>query len=486
MNMSKKLSILLFLVVLLTACHRPEKGAAGLTAGPGAWIDAPLDGSVHPLGVVRIVTHGSDPGAVAQSELVIDGEVYAEKDFDSPFIMEEYFWEALEPGVHTLSYRVYNGEAWSEHQVIRIRIGDEPEEQVEEPEPVVEPTEEQPGEADQACTYQVDWINQGSPEVYTAHPGDELSVIWSLKNAGSCPWGENITLIRVDQEGTLDGVSREIALPDVVPPGELVELTFTLSAPGQPGARVHTEWLLTDGENTFGIGESFSEPIWFDLEVQARAGDTVPPTFTSYGYAPTSPTSEQKVKITVEAKDNVGVSEIHIYYQQEGDPNYQFFKCFDRDSCIASAGPWEPGRLLINAYAYDVSGNEGELGQQAVVIREVEPEDPPPPTPGPDTTPPNIESFSYNPNPPTDEDSLVISASASDNDRVKTIIITVTPQRFGDPPREKTCTNQTSCQFNAGSFYGGDQVVINVIARDPAGNTGSIWPVTVEIEGVIE
>ena len=60
--------------ILLAGCVWPLPQAA---AGPQAWIDAPLDHSVFPIGPVEVVTHGSDPGGIVQIEVSANGQAIA-------------------------------------------------------------------------------------------------------------------------------------------------------------------------------------------------------------------------------------------------------------------------------------------------------------------------------------------------------------------------------------------------------------------------
>jgi len=77
-NKMKKFARILLLssIIFSTACAgtatQPEDQFA---MGPGAWIDAPLDGSTIPMAEYEVISHANDASGISAFELSVNGEV---------------------------------------------------------------------------------------------------------------------------------------------------------------------------------------------------------------------------------------------------------------------------------------------------------------------------------------------------------------------------------------------------------------------------
>jgi hypothetical protein len=88
---------------------------------------------------------------------------------------------------------------------------------------------------------------------------------WRLKNTGVCQWNTSYSLVFVSGEkmGTTDSVP----FPQVVLPGQTVDLTVTLTAPNASGT-FRGYWQLKNASGgLFGIGASHSSPFWVQIIV---------------------------------------------------------------------------------------------------------------------------------------------------------------------------------------------------------------------------
>jgi len=117
-------------VGLLSACtsSAPASPTAQpvAQAGPSAWIDAPLDGSLLPLAPYEVVFHGNDPAGVAQIELSVDGQVLASDPNPAPaqlLVTMRYTWQPPAPGNYTLRVRTQNvAGVWGEYASATLTV----------------------------------------------------------------------------------------------------------------------------------------------------------------------------------------------------------------------------------------------------------------------------------------------------------------------------------------------------------------------------
>ncbi|MEX1071624.1 MAG: hypothetical protein WEC37_03270 [Anaerolineales bacterium] len=131
------LNLAALLLLFLAACG---SGAGG--PGPRTWIDAPLDGSVAPLGPIIVRSHaGSDAGTVSAALMVNGAHVRLDEAADQSAELIDFAqtWEPETEGEYTLQVITTDtGGNQGRSYLVHIRIGDSP---ATEPVPSETPTQ---------------------------------------------------------------------------------------------------------------------------------------------------------------------------------------------------------------------------------------------------------------------------------------------------------------------------------------------------------
>jgi hypothetical protein len=97
-------------------------------------------------------------------------------------------------------------------------------------------------------------------------PGTAFTKTWRLKNVGTCTWNDTYTLYFVSGDSL--GAPAELRLATNVAPGQTVDLSVNMTAPGRDGS-FRGYWKMRDGRgNLFGTGAS-SASFYVDIRVQA-------------------------------------------------------------------------------------------------------------------------------------------------------------------------------------------------------------------------
>jgi hypothetical protein len=110
----------------------------------------------------------------------------------------------------------------------------------------------------------------------TIAAGGDFTKTWRLQNVGTCSWTPAYALVFAGGDRMHGAAS--IPLPGNVNPGQTVDLSVGLSAPGNNGD-YQGYWKLRNGAGTlFGIGAQAQSPFWVRIRV---AG----PTYTAYDFA---------------------------------------------------------------------------------------------------------------------------------------------------------------------------------------------------------
>src|SRR5581483_10995728 len=97
--------------------------------------------------------------------------------------------------------------------------------------------------------------------------GSTFLKTWRLKNVGSCTWTTSYNLVFVSGEQM--GGPASVALPQSVAPGQTVDVSVTLTAPGTPGTYTGFWQFKNTSGTLFGIGSTASKPWW--VKIQANA-----------------------------------------------------------------------------------------------------------------------------------------------------------------------------------------------------------------------
>ena len=103
------------------------------------------------------------------------------------------------------------------------------------------------------------------PDGSSFAPGAAFTKTWRLMNSGTCTWTTSYTLAWTG--GDALGAPAPLKLPVAVEPGQMVDVSLSLSAPTAPGHYKGLFKLSNESGVSFGIGDSASEPFWVDISV---------------------------------------------------------------------------------------------------------------------------------------------------------------------------------------------------------------------------
>jgi hypothetical protein len=107
-------------------------------------------------------------------------------------------------------------------------------------------------------------ISETIPDGTVMQPGDTFYKTWRLKNNGTCTWNSAYKIVY--WSGDLMGGLLEYQFPEVVSPGEEVDVTLFLKAPTTNG-NVSSYWKLqSEWGGQFGAGQ-YNEPFWVTVNV---------------------------------------------------------------------------------------------------------------------------------------------------------------------------------------------------------------------------
>jgi hypothetical protein len=175
--------------------------------------------------------------------------------------------------------------ATSAAQTVAARLGEEPgsdDEGTTEPEPPqiatteAPPTEEPPTPTTTLtptitnttvpCDRAAFVTDVTIPDGEEMNPNESFTKTWRLKNDGSCTWTSSYALI-FDSGDSMDGPASKQLTSGTVAPGETMDISVNLTAPGSPGT-YKGYWKLRNGSGVnFGIGTGGTNPFWVEIEV---------------------------------------------------------------------------------------------------------------------------------------------------------------------------------------------------------------------------
>jgi hypothetical protein len=118
------------------------------------------------------------------------------------------------------------------------------------------------------------------PDGTTFNPGDAFTKTWQLQNGGTCTWTTSFRLI-FDQGNSMSGPGA-VNLPANVIPGQTVNVSVNLVAPGTNGSYTGYWKLQTDQGTTFGIDPGANSDIWVSINVNSSVPTLTPTAETSF------------------------------------------------------------------------------------------------------------------------------------------------------------------------------------------------------------
>jgi hypothetical protein len=114
------------------------------------------------------------------------------------------------------------------------------------------------------------------PDGSTVAAGTQFNKTWRLQNIGTCTWTTSYQLAFYNGD-KMDGPD-SLTVPQEVKPGQTVDITVTLKAPGTAGS-YRGFWMFKNASGQFfGIAPNYNKPWWVDIKVTGSSGPT--PTFT--------------------------------------------------------------------------------------------------------------------------------------------------------------------------------------------------------------
>lgn len=156
---------------------------------------------------------------------------------------------------------------------------------VEEPADEVEPVVEEAGEPEvspevtveptpeiESCSNRAEFVADVTvPDGSDFTPGQAFVKTWRLRNGGSCTWTSSYKLV-FDHGDAMSGPA-SLALPGLVHPGQMVDLSVNLTAPGAVGGYTGYWMLRTHEGALFGIGADANIAFWVEIEVLEEEDD---------------------------------------------------------------------------------------------------------------------------------------------------------------------------------------------------------------------
>ena len=116
-------------------------------------------------------------------------------------------------------------------------------------------------------------ISETIPDGTVMQPGETFFKTWRLKNNGTCTWNSAYKIIY--WSGDLMGGLLEYQFPEIVSPGEEVNVTLFMKAPSSNG-NVSSYWKLqSEWGGQFGVGQ-YDQPFY----VQVNVNDSSNPNYT--------------------------------------------------------------------------------------------------------------------------------------------------------------------------------------------------------------
>ena len=117
------------------------------------------------------------------------------------------------------------------------------------------------------------YISETIPDGTIMQPGQTFWKTWTIQNNGSCTWDSSYKLV-FDSGDLMDGLL-EYQIPEVVPPGDQLDISIYLKAPSSNGNYRGNWRILSPWGGTFGVGE-YDYPLWVTVNVN----DSTKPHYT--------------------------------------------------------------------------------------------------------------------------------------------------------------------------------------------------------------
>ena len=122
-------------------------------------------------------------------------------------------------------------------------------------------------------------ISETIPDGTVMQPAETFWKTWHIKNNGSCTWNSAYKIVY--WSGDLMGGLMEYQFPEVVGPGEEVDITLLLKAPTSNGNYASYWKIQSEWGGQFGVGQ-YDEPLWVIVNVNDASNPEYGVTNVSY------------------------------------------------------------------------------------------------------------------------------------------------------------------------------------------------------------
>jgi len=134
--------------------------------------------------------------------------------------------------------------------------------------------------AAQTCTDRAQFVSDVTvPDGTRYDPNATFTKTWRLRNIGTCTWTTSYTM--VFDTGTQMGSTASVPFPSSVAPGQSIDLSVPMTAPGSAG-RYIGYWRFKNASGVlFGIGVNANKSWWVEINVSGTAPVGVAYDFTA-------------------------------------------------------------------------------------------------------------------------------------------------------------------------------------------------------------
>ena len=142
------------------------------------------------------------------------------------------------------------------------------------------------------------------PDNTAMQPGQAFTKTWRLQNTGTCTWTTAYSIAVFS--GDAMGAPASVPMPKDVPPGQSVDISVDLTAPGSAGT-YRGNWKLRNASNAwFGIGPGAASEFWVQIVVSGSVTGT-PGTVTPTGTAASTPGTQATGKKVLSPGDQLNL-----------------------------------------------------------------------------------------------------------------------------------------------------------------------------------
>jgi len=145
--------------------------------------------------------------------------------------------------------------------------------------------------------------------------GESFNKIWRLRNDGTCIWNRSYTLTFFG--GDRMEAPKTISLPELVRPGQFIDLSIDMTAPMAPGMHQGFWRLRSDTGEYFGIGSSGDQSFWVKIYVNVSLTVTLTTIVTTTIIPSEIPSSSETPTPTMSPTFTVSPTPIQAIFFQD-------------------------------------------------------------------------------------------------------------------------------------------------------------------------